>query len=89
MLVYCSVVFCEFVAHLDPNHDQNQNGGETQTTNTVECKTKPAVCASKCEADDRSTERDEADEDGPFNISKLGNIDGKERRDDSDDHEEG
>jgi hypothetical protein len=74
---------------LDPDHDQDQNGGETQTTNAVECKTKLSILTSKCKTDDRSTERHEAEEDRPLDILELGDIDGKNWRDDSDDHEEG
>ena len=88
LLACCSAGACGFCAYLDPNHDQDQNGSETETTNAVECKTELSVCTSKCKTDDRSAERNEADEDGPLDISELGNVDGKERRDDSDDHEE-
>lgn len=73
---------------LNPNHDQDQNGGETQTTDAVECKTKLSISTSKCKTDNRSTEGEEADKDRPLDISELGDVDGKEGRDDGDDHEE-
>lgn len=77
------------VAYLNPNHDQDQNGSEAQTTNAVECETELSICTCKSKTNNRSTKRDEADKDGPLDISEFGNVDGQEGRDDSDNHEEG